>query len=316
MKKISIIAALALALSLTACTTATENPSENLSDNLSSALPENSSDNSENPPGDSENNDKEPLPFTLFGADGVRISFADVSSITAKDGSTIAPDALEDPNWSKIICEDFAYLAEHGTVYFNSIDNAELFDSENIAFSDAPEYSDIEYKRYNVGDKVGSLTLKSAKTTFSRDGLPPLPIEELKEQGMPLSMMFRGCEASFEGELTMTGYVRVCVDEYGVQAGDILFVPSKDCPLPVANYSLDKEGNLLSENWLGYAGGFAYQTSYPKILLGNINDNAVMREFPTDGTSVKTKITVDNISMFNNMYVSYIEAEITAAEML
>ena len=260
------------------------------------------------------------LPFTLFGADNDQINRHDITEILDHSGEPLAWGELEDANWNTIVCEDFAYLAERSSVLLNSIDNADLFDPNNLSFKDVPDYYDSEYKRIYVGDKIGSLTVKSAKTTFSREGFNdksgPLSSEQIKAEGIPFSSMLKRCDVSFDGELTLTGYVRVSVDEYGVGEGDVLFVPTGDCPLPVMNYYAERERDrVITPLWTRESHGLAYLSEYPEIRLGNIHKDADIGDIPADGASTKVKVTVTDISMFcDTMMSSFIDCRIVNIE--
>lgn len=260
------------------------------------------------------------LPFTLFGADNVRITKYDITSITGRNGEPIYFKAVEDTNWNEIICEDFAYIAERPGVLLNSIDNADLYDPGALSFKDVPDYFDSEYKRYYIGDKIGSLTIKSAKTTFSREGFNdksgPLTSEQIKAEGLPFSSMLQRCDVSFDGELTLTGYVRVSVDEYGVGEGDVLFVPTGECPLPVMNFYAERERDkVISPLWTRRSHGLAYVSEYPEIRLGNIHKDADIGDIPADGTSTRVQVTVTDISMFSDTALSsFIDCKIVNIE--
>lgn len=306
MRKITITAIiLILAATLTACTTNKTPGGEhdyilNQSDSPSDPSSVISPDNPDR---------EKPLPFTLFGADNVQINFGEVTSILDRSGEPVSPDKLEDTNWNEITCDGFAYLAEHPNTILNSIDNADIYDEEHISFKDVPGYSDIEYKRYYVGDKIGELTLTGANTLFSRvafnDKSGPLTSEQIKAEGLPFSSMLKRCDVSFDGELTMTGYVRVSVDEYGVGEGDVLFVPTGECPLPVMNYYAERERDkIVTPLWTRESHGLAYVSEYPEIRLGNIHEDADIGGLPTDGTSAKVQVTVTDITMFCDVYMS------------
>lgn len=260
------------------------------------------------------------LPFRLFGADNVQIRSGDVTEILDHDGKPLASTALEDTNWNTIICENFAYLAERSGVLLNSIDNAGLFDTDDLSFKDVPDYYDSEYRRYYAGDKLGSLTITSAKTTFSREGFNdksgPLSSKQIKAEGIPFSSMLKRCDVTFDGEITMTGYIRVSVDEYGVGEGDVLFVPTGDCPLPVMNYYAERERDrVITPLWTRESHGLAYVSEYPEIRLGNIHKDADIGDIPADGTSTKVKVTVTDISMFcDTMMSSFIDCKIVNIE--
>lgn len=276
----------------------------------------------------SENVNSDPLPFTLFGADKVQITFADVTSVTDVDGNPIAPADVKDPDWYEIVCDGFAYLAEP-SISLNSRDNADRYDPEKLLFSDLPEYSDAEYKRFNVGDKFGELTLKSASATFSRNGYEDdekvketkeyaaLTEEQIREAGRSFMNMFEGCEASFDGTVTMTGYMRVVISEYGVEEGTVLFIPDADSlVLPLMNYHIDHDTESVNTDlWQWTVNDFVYATEYPNIRLGNINNGTDISGIAADGTSTKVKVTVTNILMFSDLMMSsFIDGELVSVE--
>lgn len=121
--------------------------------------------------------------------------------------------------------------------------------------------------------------------------------------------MLKRCEVSFDGEVTMMGYIRVNVDEYGVEDGDVLFVPSDGCPLPVMNYYAERERDkTVTPLWTRESHGLAYVSEYPVIRLGNIHKDADIGSLPTDGTSVKVQVTVTDITMFCDVHMSSVIA--------
>ncbi len=327
MKKISLIPVIAAAAILAGCTDAGKSngnppsaPTTSTTESTSLQGNENSQQNPESSGVPDKTADTEPLPITLFGADNVQITFADVTAITDKNNEPVAPEKLEDTNWYEIVCGDFAYLAEP-TISLNSVDNADLYDPEKLIFDSLPEYTDTEYRRFKVGDKFGELTVKSASTTFSRSGYEDksgvLTAEQIKAEGMPFAGMLRKCEAEFDGTVTMTGYMRVCVSEYGVEEGEVLFVPDKDSlALPVMNFHVDRETDSINTAvWQWPVKDFTYATEYPTIRLGNINKGTDISGIPADGTSAKVKVTVTNISMFCDMQMSsFIDGELVTVE--
>lgn len=293
------------------------------SDSTPGTVPEstipNSPDNERAPAADSI---ADPFPFPLFGADNVQITFADITEMLDRSGDPLTRETLEDTNWNEISCEGFAYIAEP-TISLNSIDNADLYDPETLLFSSAPRYTDTEYKRYYVGDKFGGLTVKSASTTFSRLGYEDksgvLTTEQIREEGMCFAGMLRRCQAELDGTVTMTGHMRVCVSEYGVEEGEVLFVPDKDSlVLPLMNFHIDRDTDSVNTAvWQWPVKDFTYATEYPTIRLGNINKGVDISGIPADGTSTKVKVTVTNISVFcDTAMSSFIDGEIIGVEAL
>lgn len=319
MKKITKTAAIfILAASLTACSASEIPDSEYIYD--LSQLDSSVTQNSETTSSDPYCSYTLALPFTLFGADNVQIRGGDVTEILDHNGKPLTLQDLRDTNWNEITCDGFVYLAEHPSVLLNSIDDAELYDPNTLSFKDVPDYYDSEYRRYYVGDKVGSLTVTSAKTVFSREGFNdksgPLSSVQIKDEGIPFSSMLKRCEVGFDGEVTLTGYVRVSVDEYGVGEGDVLFVPTEDCPLPVMNYYAERERDkVITPLWTRESHGLTYVSEYPEIRLGNIHENADIGSIPADGTSTKVQVKVTDISMIcDTAMSSFIDCKIVDIE--
>ncbi|MBD5130629.1 MAG: hypothetical protein HDT43_12030 [Ruminococcaceae bacterium] len=314
MKKYSIFL---LALLLTGCAENKENISSVMTDSSFSTAT--STETSTDSPDGAHEESSAPLPFPLYGADNVQITFGDVTEMRDSNGNPLTRETLEDTNWEEISCNGFAYLAEP-TISLNSVDNADLYDPEALLFNTV-EFTDTEYKRYKVGDKFGGLTVKSAETAFSRIGYEDkegvLTTEQIMDEGMSFAGMLWRCSAEFDGTVTMTGYMRVCVSEYGVEEGEVLFVPDKDSlKLPVINFHVDQETDTTNTAvWQWNINGFAYATEYPTIRLGNINKGTDISGIPTDGTSAKVSVTVTDISMFCDMHMSsFIDGEIVSVE--
>lgn len=320
MKNFSVIAAVIAAVMLAGCADGGNSSDPSTTSTVESAHVQSGADDSESSAASDKAVNSDPLPLTLFGADNVRITYADVTAAADQDGNPIAPGELKDPDWYEIKCDGFAYLAEP-SISLNSRDNADLYDPEKLIFDDLPEYSDAEYRRFKVGDKFGELTLKSASTTFLRAGYEEkdgvLTEEQIRAEGMGFAGMFEQCEASFDGTVTMTGYMRVVVSEYGVEEGEVLFVPDADSlVLPLMNYHIDRGNDSFNTAvWQSTVKDFTYATEYPTIRLGNINKGTDISGIAADGTSTKVKVTVTNISMFSCLSMSsFIDGELVSVE--
>lgn len=267
--------------------------------------------------------DETPLPFPLYGADKRQICFGDVTSITDKNGENAAPEDLEDTGWNEIVCDGFAYLAAPAGISFSSFDNADMFDSETHSFIGVPDCSGSEYARFKPGDKFGALTVISARTVFSREGYGDkegvYTIDRIIAEGMPISGMLKRCDASFEGAVEMTGYIRISADEYGVGEGDVLFVPDKDSmALPIMNFRVNHEDDSIDTPvWQYGVKNACFATEYPTIRLGNVNSGTDMSGFAADGTSARAKVTVTNVTMFCDLQMStFIDCELSDIEKL
>lgn len=245
---------------------------------------------------------------------------SEITSAKDKDGNAIAPEALEDTGWEEIVCDGFAFLSEP-TICLNSIDDAEKYDPETLLF-DVPLYTDTPYKRVNVGDKLGELTVKSVSTLFSRVGYEEkdgvMTTEQILAEGMSVMGMLRRCDVAFDGTVTMTGYMRVCVSEYGVEEGEIIFVPDKESmALPLMNFHVDHENEKFNTAvWQWNANGFSYVSEYPTIRLGNINEGVDISGVPTDGNSARVSVTITDISMFcDTAMSSFIDGRLVGFEL-
>lgn len=320
MKKLSTIMAVIAAVMLAGCADGGNSSESSTTSTVESAPVQSGADDSESSDVSDKAVNSDPLPFTLFGADNVRITYADVTEAADKDGNPIAPEELKDPDWYEIKCSGFAYMTEP-SISLNSRDNADRYNSEKLIFDGLPEYTDAEYRRFKVGDKFGELTVKSASTKFSRIGYEDksglLTEEQIRNEGMCFAGMFEQCEASFDGTVTMTGYMRVVVSEYGVEEGEVLFVPDADSlVLPLMNYHIDRGTDSFNTAvWQSTVKDFIYATEYPTIRLGNINKGTDISGIAADGTSTKVKVTVTNISMFSCLSMSsFIDGELVSIE--
>lgn len=197
-------------------------------------------------------------------------------------------------NWNYVTC-DYVYLAEPLGICYNSVDNSDIFDENEMAFTGAPETAAYKYKKYKVGDMFGSLKLTEASTSFCPEWSNLNP------------RYFNGGSARFEGKLTLTGkcYLYPVTEGYDY-ARDIHFIPDgQSAKLPIMNYSQDENGNEALG--IGMSNGFCWLSEYfPSIVLGNANyyPNFDFGEFPDDGSLVDVKVTIDNIYFRNELNFS------------
>lgn len=212
---------------------------------------------------------------------------ADLTNAVVKgfDGGEIPLSEMTADNWQSVTC-DGVYLAQAGGVYYDNINNADLFDETTYSFSGAPDVVYHEYKKYNVGDMFGSLKLTEAKTEFSiySSDMPP--------------KYFNGGSVRFEGTLTLTGKCWLAPETEGYNTErDIHFVPdAKSAKLiPIMYYLPDENG---CEYLMGGAmNDFCFLAEHPDLYLGNADyySKIDFRELPKDGSCVDVQVTVDNI---------------------
>ncbi|MDE7399377.1 MAG: hypothetical protein K2N06_07590 [Oscillospiraceae bacterium] len=292
MKKSALIFVLSLTLLFSGCNNGTSD-SDSSMESTSQTDPVSTSESSEVP---DENSTK------LVGLAGDRISKSEISQVFNLDGSS----EYSDESFQSVLCDGFVYLAEPTLNNLNSIDNSDIFDADAMTFARMSAGKLKNYKRVNVGDTISGLTVTAAQSNFAVDSMDGFDKNALYEKFPEIYFNAANCE--FSGELTMTGYACVIPeDEYGIESGTILFVPSGECPLPVMGYASDEENGIYHCANIGMHGDFTWAGEYGQINIGNINSvSADVSVLPTDGTFVKVAVTVDSIKLsggvnFNNI---------------
>ncbi len=297
-KHASIIAALALTLTLAGCNDSRNNSQQTGSSSgglESSALTIIKSDKLKEPEG---------FATGINGPDGNPIYTSEFTQYTDKNGK---PAVYSEGNLGTAMCEGFAYISTPGGLCLTSIDNADVYNEESLSFSGITDEKLQDYVRIDAGDKVNGLTVYHAKTIFRAD-----------ETGLPddaAGKHLTGCEVSFLGELELNGYAcAVKEDAYGVQAGDILFVPQGECPLPVMSFRADREIGIHHTYYTGFNYGLTWANKYGQIFLGNKQTiDADVSCLPTDGTFAKVKVVINNITMTSSKdWVDIIQANIVS----
>lgn len=238
----------------------------------------------------------------LVGLAGDKILKSEITQVFNLDGSS----EYSENQFQTAVCSGFVYLAEPTLNNLNSIDNADIFDDGTKTFAGMSVDKLKNYKRLNVGDTISGLTITVAQSNFSADSMDGFDKNTLSEKFPEIYFNAANCE--FSGELKMTGYTCVIPeDEYGIEAGTILFIPSGECPLPVMAYASDEQTGVFHRMNVGMHGDFTWAGEYGQINIGNINSTtADVSVLPTDGTFVKVTVTVDSIKLsggvnFNNI---------------
>lgn len=140
--------------------------------------------NEKSPDADSE------LPIPMYGPDMVRIKYGDVTGVTISGGKAVAAKDFDPSNWESVICDGFTYLAGGGG---NWIDFRAEGDDPFVPLKPGAAALSENYKRYNVGDKFGDLTVKSAMTVFHKNSEAAGKLWE--------------CIVEFEGEVTVNAFI-------------------------------------------------------------------------------------------------------------
>ena len=259
----------------------------------------------------------------LVGLAGDRISKSDITTVFTSEGEGSADDLTED-NFSAVLCDGLTYVAKPSLTARNNKDNSNVYDSGNMEFTDMTSSPKKDYVRLEVGDTICGLTLTEAQTNFAR-GSEQLPFEMEDgsyktgaELGLP-EIYFSGSSAKFEGKITMVGYI-CCVaeDEYGIGAGDILFVPSDgDGNFPLMSYRLDGVNGFHCRTQVYSLSDLVWQNEFGYVYLGNAYDtSADISMLPEDGSFTKLQVTVDNFELTCGVnFVNSVRAELVDISM-
>ncbi|MBP0983255.1 MAG: hypothetical protein J6A19_05960 [Oscillospiraceae bacterium] len=254
--------------------------------------------------------EEDELSFDLIGLLGEKIKPSDISMIAGVSGEDMTPDQLTEDNWYYLTCGNFAYAGKSTGICYNSIDNADMFDSDTLSFKGVPKSAPTEYEIIRPGDEICGFTVKSASTNFNSQGT------------YSDCTYFTGCTAEFEGSAELTGYVWIAPeDDYGVFTGAIYFVPAPGSDiLPVINFNgIDIETNRVDNKlFVGGLDNFYWVNEYPNILLGNTSEISVdVSGIPVDNQYHKAKITIDGFSVTSDIdWVSSVRCSLTGLEAL
>ncbi len=250
----------------------------------------------------------------LFGPAGDEIAPSDIVQVITKDGSECAPEDLTEENFSAVLCEGFTYVAPPSKISRNSVDNADVFDPNSFVFTDTDGSALKNYVRLNVGDTICGLTLTKGETNFARGFedkeyvLKDGSVKTGAELGIA-EIYFTYGSAEFEGEVTMNGYIaRMPEDKYGVQSGDILFVPDDgEADFPVMSYQLSGDDGIYHAPQVYNDNDLTWENEFGYLRLGNAsNTTADISALPEDGSFVKARITAESFKL--NCGISMVNA--------
>lgn len=220
------------------------------------------------------------------------------------------------------------YVAIPDGIFRTSRDNSDVFDEEYYNFTDVSVERKKDFIRVEAGDEICGLKVKNAVSEFNAEGaMRPYKFEDgtMKngtELGIP-EIYFHSGQLELEGSVEMTGYIGIVAEDvYGVNVGDILFIPT-DCQpaLPVLYYSFDpSEGFYHSVGNCFMDGDIVYTNEYGcgRFGLGNKNTTTVdLSSIPNNGSFVKAKVVVSNISMESIIgWYTKVRGELTSVQVI
>lgn len=246
------------------------------------------------------------LPFELLGADGVRIRYEDIDRFITKDGECVYyANKITADNWKEIYCEDFGYIAQPTGGNYNTLDDPEMFTGNTELTEQGKANTPTEFRRINVGDKFGDLTVKSASVKFCSKG-PSV----MSDHEAVTALHMAGSEIVFNGNAIMDGYIVDMED-----SKTVYFVPANgETALPVMFPATDKNGKTISyrNNGVCPEGGFSYSTELPRIILQKY-DMFNWDYYVKPGECKRVNINLTNIRMVydrDSEYGANIEATI------
>ena len=223
--------------------------------------------------------------------DGTPIDTTDTSTYYVSDNGGY---------WKDYVFDGFAWLAEPRGFAVVSLDGTD---------PEPPEFTPAEFKRYKTGDTICGLTITKAETI----------VETLYSDSF-----FNGCRVEFDGTAEITGYIYYVTESVFMEdEGDLMFAPTAEgCTLPVLyNATVSSFSNPRET----FTNELRWGNEYDRIFaLGNSDGYAGegwLSFIPQDGTPVKVKATVNNITAeyLNDSRKSgngYYRAEIQSLELV
>jgi len=244
--------------------------------------------------------------YFVTGAYGETLDLREAERISYWDGEKeedveLTPDEAAEKSEYIVSFNGFCYAAKSSGISYNSFDNPEMFsinpdDPFQTALKDDIQYA-YEYKRVNVGDKFGGLTVTDALYSLS------IANGKVYEH--------RTSEITFDGEITLTGYIECSVSRaMYMEPGYLFFYPdvitTEDLPVvvnPNAAMSVRLVGTAYDEekadgwdftNVLYYCGDSG-------MFFGSIFDDIYksmdLSDIPTDGSLTYVSVTMKDLSV-------------------
>lgn len=217
-------------------------------------------------------------PTFLIGADGLPIYTSEITEVSVGEfGYDVIPvDQLDENTFAQVVCDGFAYVHD-SRINILAIEQPDKFD--NGVYIGEELLPSAEFRRLRTGDKVGTLTVRSASTTFSREG-------ELAGHGSYLE----SSSVYFDGELTITGYISIYENPL-YQDGMVSFMPAES-PLPQMLYQY-ADGVGVSHSPVFGEGSYSETAMFNLGYLQGIK--ADMSGLGTGDTNVKVRAVIGNI---------------------
>ncbi len=225
----------------------------------------------------------------LRGAAGDIIGASEITQVWNNENQEISPESMTEENFFRALT-DSAYYAL--PLYPCLTDRESEYDMDDLLFKDALHSDQSGFIKARKGDKVCGLTVSDAYSEFDVSSSVPGAII--------------GTSLSLEGEIALTGYARVIPEnDYGVSAGDIVFIPTGNVNLPVVRFDGCGDDGAVTRRtgdvyiMDGSTGSITYTNEYAdRFTLGNVNDvSADISCLSDDGNFTKVNVTIRSITM-------------------
>ena len=252
-------------------------------------------------------------PLVLIGLDGEVVSEEDYISALGLDWEEIPPTGLTTENFNRVDVEGAYVMMPTGCRTVN--DHADVFDSENNVFTDLLPEHKTEFIRVKAGDEICGFKVRSAsstfKSTYAKNYIEADPRAYFSYDSIEL-----------DGEIELTGYLCVIVGSRTFwEDGDIRFVPAdREVNLPVIDYEFAPDEGFyhsVGEHIPPEGEPLRFTNEYGAIKLdpSNVDTSSI----PDEGSWVKARVTLNNISMSCSTYeipMSFVLADITELTIL
>ncbi len=239
----------------------------------------------------------------LRGAAGDVIGASEITQVWNNENQEIPPESMTEENFFRALT-DSAYYAL--PLYPCLTDRESEYDMDDLLFKNAPQSDQSGFIKARKGDKVCGLTVSDAYSEFDVSSSVPGAII--------------GTSLSLEGEITLTGYARVIPEnDYGVSAGDIVFIPTGNVNLPVVRFDGCGDDGAVTRRtgdvyiMDGSAESITYTNEYAdRFTLGNVNDvSADISCLSDDGNFTKVNVTIRSITMRSTLNrITQVQAEL------
>lgn len=219
----------------------------------------------------------------------------EMSDIMGLDGNPIpAADVAAIDTYGTFATTNLSYLRKTTGVFYDSTNNAELFDIAAMDFTGTRiDQNSVEWVAVKSGDTFGTLTVDKAEINFFKTQVYDNDGKEVEGE---FEYPIFSSTVSFTGTTTLTGYaIQFVADEYGIDAGDIYFYPD---PATMGDYPLIGSSYSIGANYYTPDASFGAYGDTVAIHLGNAgkdySGNAeVDTAFAEKAKFVKVEVTLD-----------------------